>query len=884
MIEFGLVAQERRGGGKAAGEVGDAIAIKEVAFTVVLRMDQHVRHRNPPAKIAACPFGSFGGAERVGHRGEVGFAEFVARLPGAIEGEITGARTIAARSRTKDARQALALASDLGERVVGSILIERGDAAHGDVEQRDLLLEDVTEQAGNAQRHVNSGPVEGSERHDLYAGHATGMRIPERFYAQIGQRLRKVVPAGAQRRRGPEIDHQGLRRLTMILKVAANDLVGRPCADRRRRARRNGARIDGGEVAACGQHVGPPPARRTCRTRRHAPAVERRKQAGAFSDRTCFESEVVHAAKHMQPVADREVLDVAKMRVELGHRSAVLLAAHQAAIGGKAVAPSARDDLLLEKTRAAAIEAIGRGILLDDTFHLRQRAVQAGSTERRREMTDRDGGQPAFGLGRFARIVDDERVDDGNRPQHLLRPTFCRQGQRLAGQPFERAMRAEVDERIDLLFIAQPGIGGDIVRVRLGRGVVISATAIGLQQDDDLAAAQMARRTIEQRRDVRRLPVTCADVVARIAQQPQDLERAFGGIEADGVAGAAAARRIVRQDKREPALVALLGAQPCPGRRQARHVVDTSGVGDMTDRGELQLPIGVRCRLERNGARQQPAIEFRQHDVHGQVGRREATAGLGPGLAGAAGEHDLEDGGIGRVEHSRIVLAHRREGSGVENDRGPAMLDQPAEFVLDGRVLEAAHGHAERHKSPPLERRHQVVDRLDVGRDEIGTIEDDEGERSRLAGITEHGDWADGSRRPPRVVAAQQGADVAERLVQVVGPAVAEEAIEHGKIGRRDRGHGGKPRILTIVTGQGSEQDAAVARQVGNALQAVAPVVEAAQTSHDDGLGPRHDIVEIEIGRHGMAQLLKVGEAQRRKKICVALPGNGKGREVGVGE
>ena len=42
MVELGLVAEQRRGRGEAAGEVGDAVAVQKVALAVVLRMDQHV--------------------------------------------------------------------------------------------------------------------------------------------------------------------------------------------------------------------------------------------------------------------------------------------------------------------------------------------------------------------------------------------------------------------------------------------------------------------------------------------------------------------------------------------------------------------------------------------------------------------------------------------------------------------------------------------------------------------------------------------------------------------------------------------------------------------------------------------------------------------------
>ena len=53
MVEFGLVAEQRRGRGKAAGEIGDAVAIEQVALAVVLRMHKHVGRRDAVAKAVA---------------------------------------------------------------------------------------------------------------------------------------------------------------------------------------------------------------------------------------------------------------------------------------------------------------------------------------------------------------------------------------------------------------------------------------------------------------------------------------------------------------------------------------------------------------------------------------------------------------------------------------------------------------------------------------------------------------------------------------------------------------------------------------------------------------------------------------------------------------
>ena len=123
---------------------------------------------------------------------------------------------------------------------------------------------------------------------------------------RYAQRLREIVAAGAQRRRGPEIDHQRARLLAVILQVASHHLVGGARADRGGGARRDGARIDRGEVAAGRQHVGaaarsarrPVPAprgvRRARRARRRARSQPKRappsprrspRRAGASSPR-----------------------------------------------------------------------------------------------------------------------------------------------------------------------------------------------------------------------------------------------------------------------------------------------------------------------------------------------------------------------------------------------------------------------------------------------------------------------------------------------------------------------------------------------------------------------------------------------------------------------
>ena len=128
----------------------------------------------------------------------------------------------------------------------------------------------------------------------------------------------------------------------------------------------------------------------------------------------------------MQAVADGEVLDVAKLRVELGDGGAGRVVAREAAVGGKARAPGAFEDLRFDERHAPAIDTIGLGVLLQQPFKLGQRPVQAGGAERRRQMADGDGTDAPLGLHGFAGVVDDKRIDHRHRAEHRLGKALLR--------------------------------------------------------------------------------------------------------------------------------------------------------------------------------------------------------------------------------------------------------------------------------------------------------------------------------------------------------------------------------------------------------------------------------------------------------------------------
>ena len=109
-----------------------------------------------------------------------------------------------------------------------------------------------------------------------------------------------------------------------------------------------------------------------------------------------------------------------------------------------------------ESLAPAAVEAVGLGVFVDQALELARIAGKAAVDERRRQVADGHAGDAAFRLRRFARIADDEGIDHRQRAGDDLRKTFRAQRDGLAGQPFQRAVRAHVHERIGFRDMPQP--------------------------------------------------------------------------------------------------------------------------------------------------------------------------------------------------------------------------------------------------------------------------------------------------------------------------------------------------------------------------------------------------------------------------------------------
>ena len=103
-------------------------------------------------------------------RGKISLRQIRPLRPVASRDPRSQADPVCARRRAEHPRQARAF--EPGERIVVGALLERRDGANGGGEERDLAREDVAEQAGNAQRHIDPRPAQHRQRQNFEAADA----------------------------------------------------------------------------------------------------------------------------------------------------------------------------------------------------------------------------------------------------------------------------------------------------------------------------------------------------------------------------------------------------------------------------------------------------------------------------------------------------------------------------------------------------------------------------------------------------------------------------------------------------------------------------------------------------------------------------------------
>ena len=210
-------------------------------------------------------------------------------------------------------------------------------------------------------------------------------------------------------------------------------------------------------------------------------------------------------AEDVQTVADLGVLDLAQPAVhvqqeavELGVVRTFVQAEVVVELGGLDQGP----DLGPDGGQLGRVQRRDLRVLVHQLFQARDVAVALGAGHGRDQVTDQRGVGPALGLGALARVVDQERVDEREVADRRVAAAAGRHAARLAGQPLQVAVLADVHHGVRAELVPQPAVGGEVVmargqvRVVVDRDRVRAEAAGRLDHDGDVARAQRGQHDL----------------------------------------------------------------------------------------------------------------------------------------------------------------------------------------------------------------------------------------------------------------------------------------------------------------------------------------------------------------------------------------------------
>ncbi len=507
-------------------------------------------------------------------------------------------------------------------------------------------------------------------------------------------------------------------------------------------------------------------------------------------------------AEDVQAVADLDVLDLAEPAVDVQEEVVELRLVRpllQAEVVVQLRGLHQRPDLLADRRQLGRVHRRDVGVLVEQLLEPGDVAVGLGPGHRRDEVVDERGVRPALGLRALPRVVDQERVDQRQVAERRVGPARGAHPQRLAGQPLEVAVLAEVHDRVRAeaalaLRRGEPAVGGQVVVARGQVGVVVdrdrvlAEAARRLHHQHDVAAAQGGDHdvgAVDEQLTGRRTPVRL-DALAEVVGQRVEPAGVGRGRDPDRVArelllgqpvGVLAAGVDQGVDQRVPVLLGDAG--------EAGSVLVLNGVPGRGHRPDQGHGAGRRVQTDRVA---DPGVLGRvraEHEHDPLVRVRDApqpgVAHRDPGDAGGAL-------GVGHVDRQPVgveLLERERHGDqpAVELGNGDLGRDvERGEAVVVGRPVGAAAGEAEALQDRDVQRgQFGDVPRLVVAA------------RGRAGGLRaprgEHGD-DHGVRRAQR--AQQRGLGLPQR---------GAEHREGTRAGVLDRGAqgldvGGVPREL----------------------------------------------------------------------------------------
>ncbi len=164
--------------------------------------------------------------------------------------------------------------------------------------------------------------------------------------------------------------------------------------------------------------------------------------------------------------------------------------------------------------------------------------------------------------------------------------------------------------------------------------------------------------------------------------------------------------------------------QPCQGGGAIRHMGDALRFGAVAGGGEGEVVVARLRILERQRARKDPAVQFRQHDVHGEVGGGETARACRPG--------GVRGGGGDCLEHRRaagreqVLRLPRRKRGGGDDDIRPVRGDGLAHEGAGNVVFQGRHEKRQRCDPARGQRIAEGVNGRGISGEPHGAVEEDE--------------------------------------------------------------------------------------------------------------------------------------------------------------
>ena len=196
----------------------------------------------------------------------------------------------------------------------------------------------------------------------------------------------------------------------------------------------------------------------------------------------------------MQAVLDLGILDFAEVAVDFQHKLREVVGLFvNAQVAMQLGLLHQIPDLGFQGGQLGRIQGLALVMFVHQLLQPGDVAVGVSGGHRGYQVVNDGGMGAALGLGAFAGVVDDERVEQGNVVQGHFGVASLGEANPLAGQPFQGAVLADVDHRISAEYIPQPAVVGDIVVGWRQVGVVIDGDGVfakaarGLQAHEYIA-------------------------------------------------------------------------------------------------------------------------------------------------------------------------------------------------------------------------------------------------------------------------------------------------------------------------------------------------------------------------------------------------------------